>query len=718
MKTFSSLFKRHFWEIFTAVILGLLSFLSASSVAFAATGTDLDQCQNGNLLNFSIPCENSSTPIWANGSLNGSNSQYREGDGLPYRLDVTGLTDGNWIIRIQYDFSQGGVFALDRLTSYNLTQNSNPCSGHPASLCDGSFPQAFIPIPGEVSFPTATTPPLPKGGALMIAGITRTLTANDTRMAVWERTDTGTVSLVRVDPYVTQIGPASGNSTRDFGFTIRVAGCPANGCSVVFGWTGHVAAEWDWGAGKGASSISGAPFHMRVLGVDQIDGTGGGNQDRSVQAGAIVPLPGAGVSCSNFSSASYRVTNNGGGLSFLVNTPIETGLELNVKDIGDTDAGNSDIVLALDRSSSMNDTETSTSAETKLQAAKIALSAAVDMIASKRDLNNRIALVTFSDNVTLDQPLTNNYNAVKVAINNITAGGGTSIGGGLFGAASELKNNSTNPAIRKFIILASDGVQDTAPSIGTGIAAVPSDVTVYTVGIGADADAASLRTIAQTAGAANGEYFFSTSSTIAGIFENIAGRILNAFSLYNVKLVFTRDDVSRTALTGTLPAYSSYDGTNGILRWNSLGSMSNGEKKNISIHYEGKSVGRDIPLNTYSVLVAYDISGTACSETIPVNVLFVNVTDTEDTSGDDGTDPSCINTTWTPSADTICTTQTFTQISNCGESRSLSGTKICTQCSDGIDNDHDGYIDYPSDRGCYSLLDDNEKDYIFYFFEF
>ncbi|MEK6826105.1 MAG: hypothetical protein AABX90_00575, partial [Nanoarchaeota archaeon] len=34
------------------------------------------------------------------------------------------------------------------------------------------------------------------------------------------------------------------------------------------------------------------------------------------------------------------------------------------------------------------------------------------------------------------------------------------------------------------------------------------------------------------------------------------------------------------------------------------------------------------------------------------------------------------------------------------------------QCSDGIDNDNDGLIDYPSDSGCVSSIDNSELDII------
>lgn len=46
---------------------------------------------------------------------------------------------------------------------------------------------------------------------------------------------------------------------------------------------------------------------------------------------------------------------------------------------------------------------------------------------------------------------------------------------------------------------------------------------------------------------------------------------------------------------------------------------------------------------------------------------------------------------------------------NAGNS-STSVTIVVAQCSDGIDNDGDGLIDYPVDPGCSSAIDDDETD--------
>ncbi|OGM10357.1 hypothetical protein A2Y68_02895 [Candidatus Woesebacteria bacterium RBG_13_46_13] len=64
----------------------------------------------------------------------------------------------------------------------------------------------------------------------------------------------------------------------------------ADSATAVLAWGGHIASRLDWGfdglTPRSASGISGSPYHMR-----QISWTIGnlGNQDRSLQAGAVIP---------------------------------------------------------------------------------------------------------------------------------------------------------------------------------------------------------------------------------------------------------------------------------------------------------------------------------------------------------------------------------------------------------------------------------------------
>ncbi len=280
----------------------------------AALGLNLDQCQNNTLASLSTACGTAPTD-WANGNINGLNSQYREGDGVPYRFAIEKLGNGTWFVRVQYDFTQGGKFALDRLTQFDLTQNSNPCQG--VTGCVLATIAGTVDIPSEVASTSATAPALPNGGDLDVAGTASNLDTffNGKKLTVWNY-GSGTVTPGTADANVTQSGLSTGNSSREFKFSITTAGCPVAGCKVMIGWTGHISSSaatglGGWGAGNGASFITGAPFHMRVLGVDATNGFTGGNQDRSVQLSAIV---------SPSTITIHKVTSPSGGTGFAFTT--------------------------------------------------------------------------------------------------------------------------------------------------------------------------------------------------------------------------------------------------------------------------------------------------------------------------------------------------------------------------------------------------------------
>lgn len=276
-------------------------------VVVTTTFTDgaysLDQCANGTttpaLGNLNKKCGDNGhnvDPDWQNGDINGSNSQYREGDGLPYRVSVTGISSGAHTLKIDYDFTKGGVFAIDRLTGFDLTQKSDPCGDGSAVNCSfGSAIVAPADMPSEVASIDSTHPALPNSGNLFTftgspavnPGHLNDLT-NSKRMSAW--TESGqTFTWGTFDTNVVQNGLSSADSDRQFSFSFTVGSCPNNGCDVMFGWTGHIASSQPlsnggWGTGKGATSIQGAPFHMTI---DNLDGSGGA-QARSVQIAALV----------------------------------------------------------------------------------------------------------------------------------------------------------------------------------------------------------------------------------------------------------------------------------------------------------------------------------------------------------------------------------------------------------------------------------------------
>lgn len=238
-------------------------------LASSSLSVNLDQYANGG---------NTQGASWVNGDLNQHNAAYHEGDVVPFRLALEGLSAGTHTIHINYDFTAGGHEAYDFLATWNDTESPGLCDsggGAVSSMCPGlgsadtkAFPSdSFAP-----GFPTDSG--LTVAGAEAFSGVSRNLSMYG-----------GTITSI-TGP--THSGPAGGNSSGDFTVTFD-----ASGSAVLFAWGGHLAESAYWvtttGQPNGAVTISGAPWHMRT---QQLDGDGNKNQDRSIQPSAIVPLPG------------------------------------------------------------------------------------------------------------------------------------------------------------------------------------------------------------------------------------------------------------------------------------------------------------------------------------------------------------------------------------------------------------------------------------------
>jgi hypothetical protein len=247
----------------------------------------LQVCANGSLDNLGEECgEISSAPNWLPDGIDPNvwNSRYREGDGVPYRFAIAGLGEGEHTLTITYDFTIGGRFATDRLTRYDLTQKADPCADSPLVACTYGNPKdSSWEMPGDVASPGSPgsdVPPLPNGGNLYTftdSGFTPGHLDDITGsrlMTAWEGSGT-TFAWVSMDTEVMQSGVASGDSSRSFSLTFEVSGGCDNDCSVMLGWTAHLASsESDsnggWGAGQGASSIPTNDVALRMV-VESIE---------------------------------------------------------------------------------------------------------------------------------------------------------------------------------------------------------------------------------------------------------------------------------------------------------------------------------------------------------------------------------------------------------------------------------------------------------------
>jgi uncharacterized repeat protein (TIGR01451 family) len=239
-------------RVLAATLFLLAVAMVAPMLAKAANpAANIDQCRNGQVT-APVRCIDNA---WQNGNLGPENSHYREGDSVPFRAVLTNLdaSAGNThTLVIQYDTLQSGKHAYDYLTSFNATEtNADPVhdiSGTTAGNC------AAIPVDLTNLFANPGSSQEP--GCIQIYNGTITSVVYGTADATGQRSVI--VNFTATDP------------------------------TVVIAWGGHIASQIDWGAGNSASAISGSPYHMRLL---TLDDTQLGNQDRSLKASGILPIP-------------------------------------------------------------------------------------------------------------------------------------------------------------------------------------------------------------------------------------------------------------------------------------------------------------------------------------------------------------------------------------------------------------------------------------------
>ncbi|HEX7166661.1 MAG TPA: hypothetical protein VF230_06750, partial [Acidimicrobiales bacterium] len=238
-----------------AGVLLLMGALGVVATAEAAPGdnpaANLDQCANGKPA-APVPCTGAA---WQNGNLNSNNSHYAEGESVPFRLLVTGVTPGvQTSVVIEYDNTDSHKHAYDYLTSFDFTESdANPCTG--VTPCVGPTTTA---IDTDTTLAAASPPVTQAAGSIAVYnGV-----ANDFA-------------------YVSQpAGPEGQHNQTQAEITFT----PTNS-TVLLAWGGHISSPEDWGAGDAASTLEGSPFHMRLI---ELDGDTVGNQDRSLKASAVL----------------------------------------------------------------------------------------------------------------------------------------------------------------------------------------------------------------------------------------------------------------------------------------------------------------------------------------------------------------------------------------------------------------------------------------------
>ena len=290
------------------LVLGLVKVsggLDATASSVAEKQPSLEQCANA-----AHDCTVNS-PSWQTGNLNQSNSVYAEGDSVPYRATLTGLTpEAIYRLTIAWDATKNGLRAIDYLTSYNRTETlAVPCD---VTTCGAVGPvQTGIPADPDL------------GSVVQVAG----------NFTAWGAQFTAPGTVIG-DPSAGNLcsgSPCSiGANPSAYGLTGSYADTAERRISIVFtaknptvviAWGGHVASQADWGAGGAASSINGSPYHMRIVGFECSNSTncGSGQRDVAMNTKAL----GATTTSSSSSSSSSSSTTSTTDLQVTTTTAVQ-----------------------------------------------------------------------------------------------------------------------------------------------------------------------------------------------------------------------------------------------------------------------------------------------------------------------------------------------------------------------------------------------------------
>jgi hypothetical protein len=291
---------------------GNLGEVPIASTTFTDADIDFQQCKNDDDNNDEInACD------WTNGGLNQNNSLYTEGDAPPQRLFHQLSEVGAHTFGFEYEFSKADIYAYDFITNVDDLQSIagpallNECTDLPGFVSGATCTAMFTT---NVQFGTVPTDPFDavglrenpqnpdrefRVGCTLACAVGITVEFPDPPTGP---TDGEAGEAHDPDPGLPDCFQDCGDS--DVMITVTVTTLSAD-TMVGIWFAGHLAETANppgpaagWGTGCngggdcGSSSISGAPFHVKYICLEE-PSSGScdsvGNRDNQIQTGPVTP---------------------------------------------------------------------------------------------------------------------------------------------------------------------------------------------------------------------------------------------------------------------------------------------------------------------------------------------------------------------------------------------------------------------------------------------
>ncbi len=288
---------------------------------------------------------------WIPGIIQANNSKYHEGMSVPQRtlFSAIGATSGNvHMLNFSHQATKGGIHAYDWLTSYDQAVAAAADNGITLDLnpCGEAIPANFVPICTSLrAGPHFIDVPVPNDSFVSQEGSTQDrIDSYETRygnrtIRIWGNAAISSASLELLH----DVANGGDTTDSDIDYVLTYTSASTN---ILIEMAAHLSLGVNtlglqgWGAGQGASSVSGGPYHFRL---SEFDGASTGSQDNQIQGASTLPPPGTIIIHKNAipdDPQDFSYTTSGTGLSdFMLDDDGETVILSNTRTFGGLNAG-------------------------------------------------------------------------------------------------------------------------------------------------------------------------------------------------------------------------------------------------------------------------------------------------------------------------------------------------------------------------------------------